>query len=609
MRLSRFWLVLTLTLFCFPLFVGLDRADIENDEAIYSFGVDRILEIGDWLAPRSSPHEDQVFLEKPPLKFWIVAAPMRIGLLPHGEFGMRFWDAAFGGLAFLYVFAIGHLLAGPVCGAVGVLTLFVHWPLLFEHGLRSNNMEAALLLSYCAGVFHFMRWARADSDRARLAHALVVGLAFSLGFMTKFVAAVFLPMILGLTALVFSDVRRRLFTGWRQWAAAMGLVLFVCAPWFVYAHVRFGALLWQTILGEHVYNRFTAYLDPAHLQPWYFYAQSMHDRLIESQSRGLVLAGLAVLAVQAVRRRWPEGFLALIWLVIPIALISTGTSKLYHYTYPFLPPLGLAAGYLVANAITLTSLALNTSLRRVDWNWIAPRAALVRLLDQPAVRLTLLAIAALALAIGAASLVIGSVRLEVGSTVLFRSSGIVRPALIGLLFGLLAGARRSAARVTAALLVTSLLPIPAYRTTLGRLMTDEHPMATTSACVQGVAATLDATSARGLYMDVPPEIVTHGMNYYFRRVRPWTRADPPSPEALDAQLRDAADGRPILVSEAIYQSFMRGGETGARQRTASPPLVSFPDVVLILPGPYSACANVTGTRGVRSGPRSGRTAS
>jgi 4-amino-4-deoxy-L-arabinose transferase-like glycosyltransferase len=608
MRLSRFWLVLILAAFCFPLFVGLDRADIENDEAIYSFGVDRILEIGDWLAPRSSPHEDGVFLEKPPLKFWIVAAPMQIGLLPHGEFGMRFWDAAFGGLAFLYVFAIGRLLAGPVCGAVAVLTLFVHWPLLFEHGLRTNNMEAALLLSYCAGVFHFMRWARDDSHRTRLAHALVVGLAFSLGFMTKFVAAVFLPMILGLTALVFSDVRRRLFAGWREWAAATGVVLLVCTPWFVYAHLRFGALLWQTILGEHVYHRFTAYLDPAHLHPWYFYVQSMHDRLVESQSRELALAGLVVLAVQTVRRRWPEGFLALIWLVVPITLISTGTSKLYHYAYPFLPPLGLAAGYLVANAITLTSLALNSVLRRMDWNWIAPRAALVRLLDRPAVRLTLLAIASLALAIGAASLIYGPIRLEVGSTTLLRSSGIVRPVLVGLMFGLFAGARRSAARVTGALLVTSLLPVPAYRTTLGRLTTDEHPMATTTACVQRVAATLDSASDRGLFMDVPPQVVTHGMNYYFRRLRPWTRTDAPSPEALDAHLRDTSGPRPILVSESIYQTFMRGAETGARQRTASPPLVSFPDVVLILPGPYSACADVRGTRGVRASQRSTHTA-
>ena len=38
---------------------------------------------------------------------------------------------------------------------------------------------------------------------------------------------------------------------------------------------------------------------------------------------------------------------------MPIALISLGSSKLYHYAYPFLPPLTLAAGYLVALVVML----------------------------------------------------------------------------------------------------------------------------------------------------------------------------------------------------------------------------------------------------------------
>ena len=65
-------LIAVLCLFCAPLFVGLGDWDLGNDEAIYSYAVDRILETGDWLTPRSIPH-DGPFLEKPPLKFWMVA--------------------------------------------------------------------------------------------------------------------------------------------------------------------------------------------------------------------------------------------------------------------------------------------------------------------------------------------------------------------------------------------------------------------------------------------------------------------------------------------------------------------------------------------------------
>ena len=99
---SRLWLALVILAFCAPLFIGLGRTDLENDEAIYSYAVDSILARGDWLDPLLSPSDQTVFLEKPPLKFWIVAAPIAAGLLPHDEAGMRVWDALFGALAFIY---------------------------------------------------------------------------------------------------------------------------------------------------------------------------------------------------------------------------------------------------------------------------------------------------------------------------------------------------------------------------------------------------------------------------------------------------------------------------------------------------------------------------
>src|SRR5688572_26197496 len=114
---ERLVLIAVLGFFCLPLFFGLRGFDLENDEAIYSYSVDRILESGDWLTPRAIPYDD-VFLEKPPLKFWLTAGAIRAGLVPHDEFGLRFVDAALGALAFVYVFLLGRHLAGPLCGFV-----------------------------------------------------------------------------------------------------------------------------------------------------------------------------------------------------------------------------------------------------------------------------------------------------------------------------------------------------------------------------------------------------------------------------------------------------------------------------------------------------------
>ena len=221
-------IVLILIAFGVPLFLGLGASDMRNDEAIYSYAVDRMLETGDWLLPRSIP-DDFPFLEKPPLKFWMVAAPIAAGVLPHDEFGLRAIDALFGAVAFVYVFLLGRSLGGVVCGGTAVLVLFSLPSLVFEHGLRSNNMEASLLLAYCGGIYHFARWLQTHAARPsrmtrRMAswHAAAVTAYFVLGFMTKFVAVFFLPMICGAALLLTPGGWQRLCQSMARLAMARG---------------------------------------------------------------------------------------------------------------------------------------------------------------------------------------------------------------------------------------------------------------------------------------------------------------------------------------------------------------------------------------------------
>jgi 4-amino-4-deoxy-L-arabinose transferase-like glycosyltransferase len=250
-------IVVILIVFGLPLFLGLGASDVGNDEAIYSYAVDRILETGDWLLPRSIP-DDFPFLEKPPLKFWMVAAPIVAGVLPHDETGMRAIDALFGAVAFVYVFLLGRSLGGLVCGGTAVLVLFSLPSLVFEHGLRSNNMEASLLLAYCGGIYHFARWLQNGDDgdgsskSHGVKHAAAVTAYFVLGFMTKFVAAFFLPMICGTALLVTPGGWRRLWQGWRDWRWPAVAAVAVCAPWFLYHTQQFGAHFWRVIFGAHV---------------------------------------------------------------------------------------------------------------------------------------------------------------------------------------------------------------------------------------------------------------------------------------------------------------------------------------------------------------------
>ena len=205
---QKAWTVLgtlvVVLLFGLPLFIGLGSEDLYNDEAIYSYAVDRILETGEWLTPESSPqtalpgdpgNRKDLFFEKPPLKFWNVALPIKLGLLPHDEFGLRFWDIIF---------------------------------------------------------------------------------------------------------------------------------------------------------GAHVYDRMRGTLQPDHIQPWSYYYAELYRHLSGVGAFGWIVVGAALWILESARQRWKGGVLILAWCLVPFAIISMSMAKLYHYTFPFLPPVALMGAYPVS---------------------------------------------------------------------------------------------------------------------------------------------------------------------------------------------------------------------------------------------------------------------
>jgi 4-amino-4-deoxy-L-arabinose transferase-like glycosyltransferase len=375
------WAVVVIAAFGRPLFHGLGQADMENDEALHSMVAESIVQTGDWMTPHTYvPHLSPDFVEKPPLKFWLVAAPIRAGLLPNDEAGMRFWDALFGAAALLYVFALGRHIAGAWCGVTAALVLFTFQPLLFDHGFRTNNMDASVVLAYCGGMYHVVRWVRTGSVRGRWGHAAAAGACFYLGLMTKFVAVAFLPAVAGLVALLLPSVRTRVFGAWRTWLAVAAAVVALAAPWFVYQTVRSGSEFWYIILGEHVFKRFSSGLDPTHLKPWGYYFGFVVRELLRSHTLWLVAGGGLLVLWQSLRDEWFEGAILLFWFWLPTAFISLGSSKLPHYLYPFVPPLALWAGYGVSWAGGMVAERIAPAPRRARWAWLAQATAVVLLL-------------------------------------------------------------------------------------------------------------------------------------------------------------------------------------------------------------------------------------
>ena len=588
-------LVIVIAAFCAPMFSGLAQWEMRSDEAIYSYAVDRILETGEWLTPRSIPG-DGPFYEKPPLKFWLVAGAMRLGLLPANDAGMRGVDALAAAAAFLYLYVIGCRLGGPVAGVTSVLALFSFDAVLHEHGLRSNNMEAALVVACTAAVYHAMRWADAG-DRPRRIHTITIAAWFVLAFLAKFVAALFLPLVVLVTIACRPGGTGDLRRSWREWRLPVAGTGVLIAPWFIYETVHAGSGFWTVLLTAHVLQRFAGVLHPEHLHPWHYYLSWLWQELGRGGLRTIYGAGLAALAWQAWRGRDWQARAVLCWWAVPFVLLSAGTSKLFHYAYPFLPPLALGVG--VMTALAAGALMHPWLERAFTWPGVARTGARGALVARG---LTVLGVAAFAVA--AWSVAVGPVNIQIGGVRIFRSAILWRPALIGSMLWLLAGRGLRVLQPAGALLLVWLLFPVSYPHRIGLLMRTDHPIRTTRDCA------LDAARAGGLARGIlhASGDLHHAYYYYLRRVgwMPWYSA---GAGELQRRLETPGQQTPVILARADYLRL--GGRVPAGTpapvalKTGAPPVDPRPaltnglprgvllsdDVVLLFPQPYDACAD------------------
>ena len=561
--------------------------DVENDEAIYTYAVERMLDTGDWLTPRYIPTDD-AFLEKPPLKFWLVAAPIRLGLLPRTELGFRAIDLLLGAIAFGYVALFGYRLAGLACAVAACLMLFGMRELVLLHGLRTNNMEASLLAAYCGGLYHFQRW-REDGHRR---DALAAGGWFTLAFLTKFVAAAFLPIV-GLVAFLIPQPRSAP-KPWRAWIAdwAWAVALFVAcaAPWFVYQYVQAGHELIETMFLQHVFNRFTAALDPTHLHPWDYYLRKIEQTLRDGRSLWLVAAGAVLLLWRALWRRDALAWTVVVWAVVPLALISSFTSKLYHYAYPFLPPLALAGGVALAAPISL----LKEPLERLAARLEAMRFhGIPAALSRPAARRTFLAIGTVAIVLAGLALMMGTTKVVVGGLVL-RNTSIVRPLVVAAIAFSLARAWRHALTFGPVALM-ALLPLGAARETLRYAAWPGDPLRTVRDCARPLVA---AGRVKGGAYGVSSDPLPHTYAYYFLPLGSWTNPSPPDLAAVSRLVDDPRERRPVVMSGRAFSDFAL---QRLRDNQPIPPAMqSPPGSILVLPGPLGACLDEATRAGARS---------
>jgi hypothetical protein len=286
--------------------------------------------------------------------------------------------------------------------------------------------------------------------------------------------------------------------------------------------------------------------------------------------------------------------LVVLWAAIPLAIISAGTSKLYHYAYPFLPPLTLAAGYVVALIVMLGPPVLLKVLERLDDKIVSVWPHLAAIAAKRSTRVLSMTAIWIASALIVGSVAVGVVRVGIGNVPLFKSSGLGRPLAVILLAGVLTRRSRFLATLTVLLAVSWWIPVPTYTATIRQLRVQKHPLRDARDCLRRVESNLSSDQRPGIYVDTDGT-TWHPVYYYFRGLGPWTPNLKPSPEALDRNIHDPAFYRPSLVQEDRYREYLHGPEAARFASAPSPPMVAIRPApfsyMLLLPGPYRTCSS------------------
>ena len=317
---------------------------------------------------------DQVWVNKPPLLFWLQRGAMRC--LGPTELAVRLPSAVAGILLVWLLYARARAERGPLEAALAAGLLLTAPGLLdgdVAHGLRSGPTDALLLLLLAAAIFAGRDALRRPGTGLARAAAWV-----ALSSWVKGLNALLAPFVLALWSAARRPERRPGSSGVRGllWLTAAALAAFLA--WLALAALGGAPDPLQRLVGEDVIGRALAAPNPRHVRGAFYYV----GRLVSDF--GVFLLPAAWALVELARERGGDSSrseadlarLAAVWALAPVVLLSLASAKLPWYIFPayagwaLLCAVGTASLYRRARALgsaagiaLLVVLALAAALR------------------------------------------------------------------------------------------------------------------------------------------------------------------------------------------------------------------------------------------------------
>lgn len=332
-----------LGLLVFNLFYQLSAAQVEQwDEARYVASTQEMLNSGNYLVNTYEGKPDY-WAAKPPLPFWAAALGRKAASNPFT--GMRLYSALAATLTGLLAFVFARRLAGFYAGALALVLLVTEPSFVLSHGARYADADCLFCCLLYGGLYCLLQ-----PGRRGLALAYV---ALGLAFLVK-----------GMQVLPFA-LTAFLLSLWYQRRQGVPLASLLGLPWLFWLPVipwalaRFhydGLQFFHTMLVVDVFQRYTEHLEDS-VSDWHIYLDML------GSAYGLLLPALALGLYYSRRIRPLAGNVTfvhlLVWLLLPLLVFSSSTTRFFWYCYPLLPALvALLASVLVTTAADLPLPAL-----------------------------------------------------------------------------------------------------------------------------------------------------------------------------------------------------------------------------------------------------------
>jgi 4-amino-4-deoxy-L-arabinose transferase-like glycosyltransferase len=337
------------------LFLNLWNRSLENHDYLrYAEVAREMIRSGDWVVPR---YNGEVYLDKPPLLFWLIAIPSFV----HGSvtpFIARLPSAFSAWIGTLLLFLWGRKIYGTTRSGIISAGILLSCYQYFSQA-RSAKTDILLCLLVLLSLYFFYLGYEATRRR----RALYFGLSFfsmGLGVLTKGPFGFLIPFPIVAAFLIKEKKARMLIS--KEFIGGYLILILTALPW--------GYLFVERIGWEQSIALFKATHPLSRQAPFYFY---FFEIWVQFFPWSLLLPVLGYYVWGEKSRVWQskESFF-LIWFVLLFIFLTLFKVRVSRYLLPALPPLALMLGGRWKKKwsyffVPFVAMMLVWQIREVDW--------------------------------------------------------------------------------------------------------------------------------------------------------------------------------------------------------------------------------------------------